>query len=90
MKRVSTFDVKTYGSLKVKRRTLVITKCEASSNSKEKLKGDGQGHFHPSTVRDPDDVEDETRSTKVLGSPENVRDFQHSPTNGKFLQHHFP
>jgi len=34
MKRVSTLDVKNDGSLKVKRRTLVITNYDTNSNSK--------------------------------------------------------
>jgi len=50
MKHISTLDVKTDGSLKVKRHTLVITSCEASSNSKEKIKEDGQVSSHPITV----------------------------------------
>jgi len=37
MKRISTLDVKTNGSLKVRRHPLVITNCEASSTSKEKI-----------------------------------------------------
>ena len=50
MKHISTLDVMIDGSLKVKRCTLVITNYEASSNSKEKIKWDGQASFHPVTV----------------------------------------
>jgi len=38
VKCISTFDVNIDSSLKVKRRILVITGCEPSSNSKEKGK----------------------------------------------------
>ena len=38
IKRISALDVKGDSSLKVKRRNLVITSCEASSNSKGKIK----------------------------------------------------
>ena len=41
-KQVSTLDVKINGSLKVKRRTLVITSCDASSNSKDEIKDEDQ------------------------------------------------
>jgi len=50
MKCISSLDVKTEGSLKVRRRTLVITNCEANSTSKEKIQWDGQASFHPITV----------------------------------------
>ena len=42
MKRITALDIKTYGSLKVKRHTLVITNCDGSSNSKGKIKGMGK------------------------------------------------
>jgi len=48
MKCVSTLDVKTNGTLKVKRCTLVVTSCEANSNSKEKFKENGQASLSPS------------------------------------------
>ena len=38
MKCVSTLDVKIDGYLKVKRRTLVITSCEASGHFKDEMK----------------------------------------------------
>jgi len=38
MKHVSTLDVKIDGSLKIKRRTLVINSYETSSNWKDKIK----------------------------------------------------
>jgi len=90
MKLVSTLDVKTDGSLKVKRHTLVITNCEASSKSKEKIKGEEQPSSHPATIWEADDLKAETGSTKTLEIPENVRDFQHDLANGKILQHQFP
>jgi len=39
--RVLTLEVKINGSLKVIRRTLVITSCDASSNLKDKIKDEG-------------------------------------------------
>jgi len=85
MKRISTLDVKTDGSLKVKRRTLLT-----SSTSKEKIQRDGQASFHPVTVREAIDLEDDTESTKTPEIPENVGHFQHGLTSGKFLNHYFP
>ena len=89
MKYISTFNVQTHGSLKVKRRTLVITNCEVSSTSKEKIQRDRQASFHLVTVREAVDLDD-TESTEALEIPENVGDFQHGPTSGKFLNRHFP
>jgi len=60
MKHISTLDVKTDGSLKVKRHTLLITNCEANLNSKEKIKRGGQASFHPITIRDANNLEDDT------------------------------
>jgi len=90
MKRISTLDVKTVGSLKVKRCTLVITNCEASSTSREKIQRDGQASFHSVTVPEAIDLEDDTESTEVLEIPENLGDFQHGLASGKFLNCHFP
>ena len=41
-KHVSTLDVRTDGPLKVKRRTLIVTSCQASLNSKGKIKEEEQ------------------------------------------------
>jgi len=48
MKCVATLDVKIMGSLKVKRHTLVITNCEASSNSKDEIKDEDKVSFNTS------------------------------------------
>jgi len=42
MNHIFAVDIKMDDSLKVKKRTLVIISCEASSNSKEKTKEDGK------------------------------------------------
>jgi len=47
MKYISTLDIKTDDSLKVKKHTLVITSCEASSNLKEKNQGGWASLFSP-------------------------------------------
>jgi len=65
VKRISTLDVKTYGTRKVKRRTRVITSYEAGSKSTEKIKEDGQASSHYTTVRDADSLEDETESAEA-------------------------
>jgi len=89
-KCISTLDVKTDDSLKVKRCTLVITNCKASPNSKEKIKGDGQDFFHLITIQEANDLEDEIEYTEVLKTLENAKGFQHGLVNGKFLKHHLP
>ena len=89
MKHISTLDLNTDDSLKVKRRTLVITICEASSNSKEKIKGDKQASSHPITVQEADDLEDETESTEASKTSENGEGFQDGPVNGKILKCYF-
>jgi len=63
MMHISTLDVKTDVSLKVKRHTVVITNCKDSLNSKEKIKRDGKVSFHPITILEANDREDETKST---------------------------
>jgi len=59
MKRISTSDVKSDGSLKVKRRTLVITSYQTSSNAKGKIKDEEQPSSPPITIREDDDLEDD-------------------------------
>jgi len=90
MKRIFTSDAKTEGSLKIKRRTIVITNCEANWNSKGKTKGDGQASFHPVIVWEADDLEDDIESDEAPETLENAEVFQHGPRNGKFLKRHFP
>jgi len=90
MKCVFNLNVKTNGSLKIKRRTLVITSYETSSNSKDKIKDEEQPSSHPATVQEANDLKAETESTKALEIPENVGDFQHGLASGKFLNRHFP
>ena len=87
---ISTLDVKTDGSLKVKRRTLVITSYRTSSNSKGKIKDEVQPSSHPITVREANALMAETRLIKPLEIPKNVGDFQHALVSGKFSKHHFP
>jgi len=88
MKHIFTLDIKTYSSLKVKRGTLVITNCEASSNSKEKIKEDDQASSHP--VINREDLQADNEPTKAREISENVEGFQYGPTNGKFLKYYFP
>jgi len=57
MKRVFTLNVKIDGSLKVKRRTLVITSCKVSSNSKDEIKDVDQVSSNHITIREADDLE---------------------------------
>ena len=57
MKRVLTLDVKIDGFLKVKRRTLVITSCDASSNSKDGIKDKDQVSSNHITIQEADDLE---------------------------------
>jgi len=65
MKSASTLDVKTDGSLKVKRYTLVITSYETNSNSKVKIRDKEKASPHPITVREANDLKAKTRSIKV-------------------------
>jgi len=60
MKRISTLDIKIDGTLKAKRCTIIITSYEASSNAKEKIKGDGQASSHSITFPEADGVDVET------------------------------
>jgi len=90
MKRIATLDVNMDGSLKVRRHTLVITNCEGSSNSREKIKGDGQASSHRAIVQEANDLEEETRSVEAPKTSKNVEGFQHGPANDKSLKHHFP
>jgi len=80
----------TDGSLKVKRLTLLITNCEASSTSKEQIKEDGQASFHPITVREVNDLEDDTESVEAPETSKNTKGFQNGPANSQSLKCHFP
>jgi len=64
MKRVSTLDVKIDDSLKVKRRTLVITNYDASSNSKDEIKDQGQVSSNHITFWEANDLEKEVEPTE--------------------------
>jgi len=66
MKRVFILDVKTNGSLKVKRHTLVIISCEASSNLKGKVEDEEQVSSNYITVWGTDDLEAEIQPAEVL------------------------
>ena len=90
MKRVSTLNVKTNGSPKVKRHTLVFTSYKTSLNSKSKIKDKEQASSHPVTVWEADDLKAKTGSTEAPETLENIGDFQDVLANGKFLKRHFP
>jgi len=90
MKCIFTLDVKTNGTLKVKRRTLVITSYKTNSNSKGEIKDEEQPSSHPFTIRETNDLEDNTQSAEVPNPSENVEGFQHGPANGQSLKHYFP
>jgi len=83
-------DVKTDGSLKVKRHTLVITSYRMSSNSKGKIKDEEQPCSHPVIIREANDLEDDTKLVERPNTSENVEDLQHGSASGKFLKRHFP
>jgi len=55
MKHISYLDVKTDGSLKVKKRTLVVNSYEANSNSKGKIREKEHASVDHATIRDVDD-----------------------------------
>ena len=80
MKCVFAFDVKTNGSLKVKRRTLVITSYETSSNSNGKIKDEEQPSSHPITIQEADDLEDDTKSVEVPNTSKKCRGLEMVPT----------
>jgi len=90
MKRVSTLDVKSDGSLKVTIHTLVITSYQTSSNSKGKIKDEEQPSSHPITIREADDLKDDTKSAEMPNTSGNVEEFQYGSVGGKFLKRHFP
>ena len=71
MKHISTLDVKIDGSLKVKRRTLVITSCEASSHSKDEIKDKDQVSSNHIMIREADDLETEVEPHE---SPKTLED----------------
>ena len=66
MKRVSMLDVKIDGSLKVKRRTVVITNYDASLNSKEKIEEEDQVSSNHIMIREADDLETEVEPVEAL------------------------
>jgi len=58
-------DVKIDGSLKIKRCTLVINNCKASSNSKDEIKDKEQVSSNHVTVWEDDDLEVEVEPVEV-------------------------
>jgi len=65
IKCIAALDIKNDGSLKVKRCSLLITSCDASSNSKDKIKDEEQASSHLVTIWEADDLEDKTELAKV-------------------------
>jgi len=90
MKRISALDIKTDGSLKINKYTLVITSCEASSNSNGKIKDEEQASSHLVVVQEADNLKAKTEVAEASETSKNTEDFQYSPTNGKFLKCYFP
>jgi len=60
MKRFSTLDVKMDGSLRVKRRTVVLTGQQKSSNSNEKSKEEQVASSNHITIRECDDSDSDS------------------------------
>jgi len=89
MNCVSTLDINTGASLKVKRRTLVVTSCGASLNSRKQIRKDVQVFAHPIAVQEAVDLEAESKLAEVPKTSENTESFQHGPTNGKLLKCYF-
>ena len=89
MKRISTSNIRTDESMKVKRRTLVITSCIASSNSKGQIKEEKQASFDHVTVQEGDDLEAKVEPVSTAKKTVDGGGIQHSPTNDKFLEHYF-
>jgi len=71
-KCISTLDVKIDGSLKVKICTLVITSCDASSNSKEKIKEEQASSDHV-IVQEADNLKAEVKSTEAPKTKESEK-----------------
>jgi len=61
-----------------------------AQTQKKKIQGDRQASFHPVTVREAVDLEDDTQSAKVPNTSKNIEGFQHGPANGQSLKHYFP
>ena len=70
MKRFSTLDVKMDGSLRVKRRTVVLTGQQKSSNSDEKSKEEQVASSNHITIRECDDSD----SDSEIEAPEKLED----------------
>jgi len=62
---------KTDGSLKGKRRTLIITNYDASTNSKDEIKGKDQVFSNHITIQEADDLEIEL---KLAEAPKTLKD----------------
>jgi len=89
MKCISILDIKIDGSLKVRKRTLVITSCETSLNSKGKFKKEEQASFDYVTIYEVDDLKVEVELAGALEKRVNKKGFHHGLTNDKFLKHQF-
>ena len=63
MKHISTLDVKNNGSPKVKRHTVALTSCKASSNSKGKVGEEKQVSSNDVIVREIGDLDAEVEPT---------------------------
>ena len=64
MKHVPTLDVKIDGSLQAKTHTLVITSCDANSNSKDEIKDEDQVSSNHIMIWEADDMETKVEPTK--------------------------
>ena len=80
-----TLDVKADDSLKVKRRTLIITSYEASLNSKGIIKEEEQTSSNYILVQGADDLKVEVEPADALEKIVNEQGYQY-PTNGKLLK----
>ena len=75
MKRFSTLDVKMDGSLRVKRRTVVLTGQQNSSSSNEKSEEEQVASFNHITIRECDDSDlDSDSEIKLAETPEKLED----------------
>ena len=89
MKHISTFGVKTYSSLKVKRCTLFVTGYETSSSLEERAKEEEQAYSNHDTFWEDNNFNDEVEPAEAPKTSEVGQRFQLA-LNGKFLKGHFP
>jgi len=55
--------------------------CKGSSNSKEKMKGDGQASFHCVTIGNVDNLKDGIELPQASESSQNTEGFEHGSAN---------